>query len=218
MGQKINPISFRLGINKTWESRWFNLKEMPRLLKEDQDIRNFIRNRADGAGIAKVEIERFGDNIRVTIHTDKPGAIIGKGGAEVENLKSEIEDITSKNTSINIEHIKKPHINASLIAEGIAHALEKKMRFRALIKRAIDKAMQEGVQGIKISISGRLNGSEIARTEWTKKGRIPLQTLRADIDYGVYEAKTTYGIIGIKVWVCNGEKLTGTQEAGYNEA
>jgi small subunit ribosomal protein S3 len=210
MGQKVNPISFRLGINKTWESRWFNLKEMPRFLKEDIDIRKFIRARCEAAAISRIDIERMGDNIRITIHTDKPGVIIGKGGIEAENIKQEIDDITSKNTILNIEHVKSPQLNAYIIASGIAQALQKKMRFRNILKRAIDRAMQEGAQGVKIMVSGRLNGAEIARTEWLKDGKIPLQTLRADIDYGFCEAKTTYGNIGIKVWVCHGE-------AGYEK-
>ena len=207
MGQKVHPIAFRLGINKTWKSRWFNLKEMPRLIAEDEKIRKFIRKRSAGAGISSIDIERMGETIRVTIHTDKPGIVIGRGGAEVENIKSEIDDLTGKRTVINIEQIKTPHTNAMLVAESISTALIKKIRFRSILKRSIDRAMDEGVDGIKIAISGRLNGAEIARTEWMKKGRIPLQTLRANIDYGFCEAKTTYGNIGIKVWICKGEVL-----------
>ncbi|MBN2407944.1 MAG: 30S ribosomal protein S3 [Elusimicrobia bacterium] len=205
MGQKVNPIGFRLGINKTWESRWFNLKEMPKLIKQDMEIREFVRKRAENASIARIDIERMGDNVRVTIHTDKPGVIIGKGGADVEGLKNEIDDITGKNTIINIEHIKRPQIDANIIAESIGKALIKKIKFRGVIRKSIDRAMQEGVKGIKIAVSGRLNGAEIARTEWAKEGKVPLQTIRANIDYGFYEANTTYGNIGIKVWICHGE-------------
>ncbi|MFH1414893.1 MAG: 30S ribosomal protein S3 [Elusimicrobiota bacterium] len=212
MGQKVHPIVFRLGVNKTWDSRWFNPKEMPILIAEDEMIRRYIRKRASNAGIAKIVIERMGETIRVTIHTDKPGIIIGRGGSEVENIKDEIDDLTGKRTVINIEQIKKPNINAYLIAESISAALLKKMRFRNILKRAVSRAMEEGVDGIKIAVSGRLNGAEIARTEWLKKGRIPLQTLRADIDYGFCEAKTTYGNIGIKVWVCNGEVTEESKE------
>jgi small subunit ribosomal protein S3 len=207
MGQKVHPIGFRLGINKTWQSRWFNLKEMPKFIAEDEKIRKFVIKRTGNAGISKIEIERMGESIRVTIHTDKPGIIIGRGGGEVENIKSEIEDITGKRTSINIEQIKRPGMDAALIAESIAVALTKKMKFRTVLKRAIARAMEEGVSGIKIAVSGRLNGAEIARTEWMKEGRIPLQTLRADIDYGFRESHTTYGNIGVKVWVCHGEVL-----------
>jgi len=207
MGQKVHPIGFRLGINKIWKSRWFNLKEMPRFIAEDEKIRKFVRSRVGEAGISRVDIERMGENLRVTIYTDKPGVIIGKGGAAVENLKSEIDDMTGFNTSINIEHILKPQKNAYLIAEGIARALEKKIRFRSIMKRSIERTIQEGAEGIKIAVSGRLNGAEIARTEWMKEGRVPLQTIRADIDYGFCEANTTYGNIGVKVWVCHGEKV-----------
>ena len=217
MGQKVNPISFRLGVNKTWSSRWFNLKEMPKLIKEDEKIRKFIRKRAGMAGISQVDIERMGETVRVTIHTEKPGIIIGKGGGEVENIKSEIDDMTGKRTIINIESVKKPQVNAGLIAESIAHALEKQMRFRGVMKKSIEKAIQGGAQGIKILVSGRLNGSEIARRESMKEGRIPLQTIRADIDYGFYEANTTYGNIGVKVWVCHGEILKEKNKEQYNE-
>lgn len=216
MGQKVNPIAFRLGINKTWESRWFNLKEMPKLIKEDVNIRKFIRERAKTASISRIDIERMGENIRITIHTDKPGIIIGKGGMEVENIKNEIDDMTGKNTIINIEHIKRPQIDANIIGKSIAMALQKKMMFRGVLKRSIDRAMQEGAAGIKIMISGRLNGAEIARTEWLKKGKIPLQTIRANIDYGFNEAKTTYGNIGIKVWVYLGDIVEDKKQEGNN--
>ncbi|NLB35299.1 MAG: 30S ribosomal protein S3 [Elusimicrobia bacterium] len=205
MGQKVHPIGYRLGINKDWDSRWFNLKEMPRFIAEDYKIREFIRKRITAVGISKIIIERMGELLRVTIHTDKPGVIIGKGGAEVENIKSEIEDMTGFRTQINIEQIKKPQSDAALIAEAIAQALERKVSFRNIMKKAISRAVQDGVGGIKVAISGRLNGAEIARTEWMKEGRIPLQTIRADIDYGFREANTTYGDIGVKVWVFHGE-------------
>jgi small subunit ribosomal protein S3 len=218
MGQKVHPLAYRLGINKDWESRWFNLKEMPRLIVEDENIRKFIRKRVGNAGIARIDIERMGENVRITIRTDKPGVIIGKGGAEVENLKSEIDDMTKKNAIINIEQIKNSRRDARLVAEGIASALEKKMRFRAVLKKTIDRVIQEGAEGVKIAVSGRLNGAEIARTEWMKEGRIPLQTIRADIDYGFCEAKTAYGNIGIKVWVCNGQNFSKKQETESAQA
>ncbi len=211
MGQKVHPIGFRLGVNKTWQSRWFNMKEMPRLIAEDEKIRKYIRNRIHGAGISKLDIERMGETVRITIYTDKPGIVIGRGGTEVENIKNEIEKKKKKRTVINIEQIKKAHIDAYLIAESIAAALIKKMKFRSVLKRAVSRAMEEGVPGIKIAVSGRLNGAEIARTEWIKEGKIPLQTLRADIDYGFCEAKTTYGNIGVKVWICRGEIILGSE-------
>ncbi len=216
MGQKVHPTVFRLGINKNWRSRWFNLKKMPEFIAQDEKIRRFLRNRVDNTGISRIDIERMGENIRVSIYTDKPGVIIGKGGGEVENLKTEIEDMTGYRTTINIEQVKKPQLDAYLVADGIAKALEKKIRFRSVMKRALDRTIQDGAKGVKISVSGRLNGSEIARTEWTKEGRIPLQTIRADIDYGFCEAKTTYGNIGIKVWIYHGE-LLGLEEKKENE-
>lgn len=214
MGQKVHPIGFRLGINKPWQSRWFNIKEMPKFIVEDEKIRRYIRKRIGNAGISTIDIERMGETIKVIIRTDKPGIIIGRGGSEVENIKNEIDDMSKKNTVINIEQIKKPNSDANLIAESIAAALVKKIKFRSVLKRAVARAMEDGVEGIKVAVSGRLNGAEIARTEWLKKGKIPLQTLRADIDYGFREAKTTYGNIGVKVWVCHGEVLVKTGESG----
>ncbi|MGM0568916.1 MAG: 30S ribosomal protein S3 [Elusimicrobiota bacterium] len=207
MGQKVNPVSFRLGVNKGWLSRWFNVKEMPRYIVEDEKIRKFIRKRSSGAGVSKVFIERMGENIRVTIHTDKPGVIIGKGGSEAEKIKDEIDDMTGMQTTVNIEQVKNPNADAHLVAQSIATALEKKIRFRNVMRRAVARAMESGAKGVKVAVSGRLNGAEIARTEWMKEGRIPLQTIRAEMDYGFVEAKTTYGNIGVKVWVFNGENL-----------
>ena len=212
MGQKVHPIGYRLGINKDWQSRWFNMKEMPKFIAEDEKIRKFLNKRIGAAGISKTVIERMGETLRITIHTDKPGVIIGKGGGEVENIKSEIEDMTGYRSVVNIEQIKKPQADAYLIAEGIAQALERKVRFRNVMKRAISRTIQDGAAGIKIAVSGRLNGAEIARTEWMKEGRIPLQTIRADIDYGFCEARTTYGNIGVKVWVFNGEQMDAGKE------
>ena len=218
MGQKVHPTGYRLGINKEWQSRWFNMKEMPKFIAEDEKIRKFLNKRIGAAGISKVVIERMGEMLRITIHTDKPGVIIGKGGGEVENIKSEIEDMTGYRTVINIDQVKKPQSDAYLIAEGIAQALERKVRFRNVMKRAISRTIQDGAAGIKIAVSGRLNGAEIARTEWMKEGRIPLQTIRADIDYGFCEARTTYGNIGVKVWVFNGEHMeTGKEEQGETQ-
>ncbi|MGM0441106.1 MAG: 30S ribosomal protein S3 [Elusimicrobiota bacterium] len=215
MGQKVNPVSLRLGVNKTWKSQWFDLDNMPKLIEEDYKIRNFIRDRVEeSAGISRIDIKRAGnENIKIVVHTDKPGVIIGKGGSEVENIKNEIEDITGKTTDINIEHIKNPQADAAIIGRSIATALEKKMRFRPVMKRALYRAYNEkDVEGVKVAVSGRLNGSEIARTEWLKEGKVPLQTIRADIDYNFCEANTTYGNIGIKVWVCKGEIIGAEKE------
>ncbi len=207
MGQKVNPLSFRLTVDKNWQSKWFDLKHMPKLIAEDQKIRKFIKAKSSDAGISKIVIERMGDNVRVTIHTDKPGVIIGKGGSEAEKLKEEIDAITGKTTVVNIEQVKNPLTDATLIAQSIATALERKVRFRFIMRRSLERAIESGAEGIKIAVSGRLNGAEIARTEWMKEGRVPLQTIRADLDYGFVEANTTYGNIGVKVWVFNGEKL-----------
>lgn len=212
MGQKVNPFSFRLNVNKNWRSKWFNLKQMPELIAEDEKIRKLIRKRSGDAGISEIIIERMGENVRVTIHTDKPGVIIGKGGSEAEKLKEEIDDISGKKTVVNIEQVKNPLTNAALIAQNIATALEKKIRFRYVVRRAVSRAMESGAKGVKIAVSGRLNGAEIARTEWMKEGRVPLQTIRADLDYGFIEAKTTYGNIGVKVWVFHGEKIEDSSE------
>ncbi|GHT10114.1 30S ribosomal protein S3 [Endomicrobiia bacterium] len=201
MGHKIHPKSIRLGYIKDWESKWFNLKEMPNFIEEDYRIRVYLKNRLKLASVSKIVIERPGKYLRVSIYTARPGIVIGKGGQGIESLRKEIETMTAKKTFVNIMEIKRPEIDAQLASENIAFQLEKQIAFRRVMKRTIEKAMMSGVQGIKVMVSGRLGGAEIARTEWLKEGRIPLQTFRADIDYGFSEACTTMGHIGVKVWI-----------------
>ncbi len=207
MGQKTNPIGNRLGIIKTWESRWFAKKDYSTFLHEDINIRKVIKNSLFHAGISKVEIERAGQKVRVVIHTARPGIIIGKKGAEVDKLKKDLEKFTGKQISIDIKEIRKPEVDAQLVAENIALQLEKRVAFRKAMKKAVASARRFGVLGIKVACAGRLAGSEIARTEWYREGRVPLHTFRSDIDYGITEAKTTYGRIGVKVWIYNGDIL-----------
>jgi small subunit ribosomal protein S3 len=205
MGQKINPIGLRLGINRTWDSRWFARKDYSKLLHEDLRLRKYLMERLSQAGIARVVIERAAKKARVTIHTARPGVVIGKKGADIEKLRSEIAKLTSSEVSLNIVEIRKPELDSKLIAEGIAQQLERRVAFRRAMKRAVQSAMRLGAQGIRINCSGRLGGAEIARMEWYREGRVPLHTLRADVDYGVGTAKTTYGTCGVKVWVFKGE-------------
>jgi small subunit ribosomal protein S3 len=209
MGQKVNPIGFRVGYNKNWDSRWFASKESySRFLKEDYDIRNYIKSNLAFAGIAKIVIERSANKINVTIHSARPGVIIGKKGSDIEKAKKQIEKISnSKEVFINIVEVKKPELDAQLVAESIAMQLEKRVSFRRAMKRAMQSAMKFGALGIKASCAGRLGGAEIARTEWYKEGRIPLHTLRADIDYGMARANTTYGVIGVTVHIYKGESV-----------
>lgn len=208
MGQKVNPHGLRVGVIKDWDSRWFaNKKEFGTLLLEDHNIRKSLKSKLYTAGISKIEIERAANKIKLNIHVAKPGMVIGRGGAGIEELKSQIEKSTKKNVSINISEIKNPERDAQLIAENIALAIEKRVAFRRAMKQAIQRAMKSGVKGIKVSSSGRLGGAEMARTEGYSEGNVPLQTLRADIAYGFAEANTTYGKTGIKVWVYNGEVL-----------
>lgn len=205
MGQKTHPIGNRLGIIKTWDSRWFAKKEYADQLIEDVNIRKMIKERLFHAGVAKIEIERIGQKIRIIIHAARPGIIIGKKGAEVEKLRKDLESFTGRETAIDIKEIRKPEINAQLVAENIAMQLEKRVAFRRAMKKAVASALRFGALGIKVSCSGRLAGAEIARTEWYREGRVPLHTFRADIDYGFAEARTTYGVIGVKVWIYNGD-------------
>jgi len=207
LGQKVHPVASRLGYIKSWEGKWFGGKTFRQMLHEDLAIRGFIKKKLYQSGVSKVRIERAGKSLRVDIHTARPGLVIGKRGADIENLRKDLEEMTDKKVFINIIPIKKPELDAQVLAEGIALQLEKKMPYRRVMKRAITRAMEAGAGGIKVCVSGRLGGAEIARTEWLKEGRIPLQTFRADIDYGFAEAVTTYGQIGVKVWVFK-EELT----------
>ena len=208
MGQKINPIGFRLGVQRNWTSRWYaNSKGFSGMLLEDIEVRKYLRKRLAHASVARVVIERPAKNARITIHSARPGVVIGKKGEDIENLRGELQKLMGVPVHVNIEEVRKPELDAQLIADSIAQQLEKRIMFRRAMKRAIQNAMRLGAQGIKIMSAGRLNGIEIARTEWYREGRVPLHTLRAEIDYGVSEAKTTYGVIGIKVWVYKGEVM-----------
>jgi len=205
VGQKVHPKGFRLGIIKSWDSNWYADKDYSDLLHEDYRVRKLVKERFYTAGISKVEIQRTGNRVRVTIHTAKPGIVIGRGGSEVEKLKVQLIELTGKNININIQEIKRPEFDAQIVAENVAQQLEKRMSFRRAMKQTVQRTMRIGGLGIKIAISGRLGGAEIARTEWYAEGKVPLHTLRADIDYGFAEANTTYGKIGIKVWINRGE-------------
>jgi len=205
MGQKTHPIGFRLGIVQPWRSRWYATKEMPALLKEDELIRKYLKARLGHAAIADVHIERKPGKVTVTVHTGRPGVVIGKRGAEVDKLRDELAQLTGKEAAINVEEIKRPEVASQLVADNIAHQLVQRISFRRAMKRAVQSAMRMGALGIRVRVSGRLGGSEIARTEGYREGRVPLHTLRADIDYATSTAKTTYGTIGIKVWIFKGE-------------
>jgi small subunit ribosomal protein S3 len=206
MGQKIHPIGFRLSVQKNWSSRWYaNSKNFPEMLQSDIKVREFLNKKLAAAAVSKIIIERPAKNAKITIHSARPGVVIGKKGEDIESLRSALQGLMGVPVHLNIEEVRKPEIDATLIAQSIAQQLEKRVMFRRAMKRAMQNAMRLGAQGIKIMSSGRLNGIEIARTEWYREGRVPLHTLRADIDYGVAEALTTYGIIGIKVWVFKGE-------------
>ena len=208
MGQKVNPHGLRVGVIKDWDSKWFaGKKEFGDQLVEDYNIRKFVKKACYDAGIAKIAIERKQNRVFITIHAAKPGIIIGKGGAEIEKLKAQVEKLTSKTVNVNIMEVRNPDTNAQLVAENIAAQLEKRISFRRAMKQVMGRAMRMGVKGIKTAVAGRVGGAEIARTEQYHEGTIPLQTLRADIDYGFAEAKTTYGILGVKVWIYKGEVL-----------
>jgi small subunit ribosomal protein S3 len=207
LGQKTHPIGNRLGITRTWDSRWYLKRGYANQLLEDVEIRKEIKDKLFHAGVSKIEIERAGQKIRVIIHTARPGIIIGKKGSEVEKLRKDLELISGKQASVDIKEIRKPEIDAQLVSENIALQLEKRVAFRRAMKKAVASAMRFGALGIKITCSGRLAGAEIARTEWYREGRVPLHTFRADINYGFAQAKTTYGIIGVKVWVYTGDVL-----------
>ena len=217
MGQKVHPTGFRLGINKTWDSRWYAGKSFPHLLEEDIRVRNFLKERLYHAGVSKIEIERAADKgqkVKINIYTARPGIIIGKKGAEVENLRRDLQKKTQKEMIINIKEVKKAEMDAQLVAENVALQLERRVSFRRAMKRAVTSALKMGARGIRIACAGRLGGAEMARREWYREGRVPLHTLRANIDYGFAEAKTTYGVIGVKVWIFKGEVfVSGEEEA-----
>ncbi len=209
MGQKINPIGLRLQVNRTWDSRWFaNNNEYGNLLLEDVKIREFIKKECAQAGISRVIIERPHKKCRVTIHSARPGVIIGKKGADIESLRKKVANLTDSELHLNIAEVRKPELDAQLVAESVAQQLERRVSFRRAMKRAVQNAMRMGALGIRINVAGRLGGAEIARTEWYREGRVPLHTLRADIDYATCEGLTAYGIIGIKVWVYRGDILS----------
>ncbi len=214
MGQKVHPYGFRLGINKTWNANWITKKGYAENLLEDINIRKFIQKNLAHAGISKVEIERSANRVRINIHTSRPGIIIGKKGLEVDRLKEELQKIIAgKQVNLNIKEVRRAELDSALIAQNIALQLEKRVSFRRAMKKSVVSALRFGAKGIKVRCSGRLGGAEIARSEWYREGRVPLHTLRADIDYGTAEGNTTYGIIGIKVWVYKGEILSGMEAA-----
>ena len=205
MGQKVHPTGFRLGYIKTWRSRWYAEKDYASLLHEDLALKKDLKKRFGHAGVSRVEIERAANKLKVTIHTSRPGIIIGRKGQEVDKLKQEVQKRTGKEVFINIQQILKPELDAQLVCESVALQLEKRIAFRRAMRKAVDAALRFGARGIKIRVSGRLNGAEIARSEWYLNGQLPLHTLRADIDYGFHEAHTTFGQIGVKTWIYRGE-------------
>ena len=207
MGQKVHPIGFRLGFNKTWRSRWYAEKEYANLLHEDIVLKKDLKKRFSHAGVSRVDIERAANKLKISIFTSRPGIIIGRKGQEVDKLKQEIQKKTGKEVFINIQEILKPELDAQLVSESVALQLEKRIAFRRAMRKAVDAALRFGAKGIKVRVSGRLNGAEIARSEWYLDGQLPLHTLRADIDYGFAEARTTFGVIGVKVWIYRGEIL-----------
>jgi len=213
MGQKVNPIGLRVGINRTWDSRWYADEGYADMLHEDLKLKRYLHERLAQAGVSRVVIERPTKRARITIHTARPGVVIGKKGADVEKLRTDLAKMTGSEVSLNIVEIRKPEIEARLVAENIAQQLERRVAFRRAMKRAVQSAMRLGAQGIRITCAGRLGGAEIARTEWYREGRVPLHTLRADIDYGEAVAKTTYGTCGVKVWVFKGEIMAHDPQA-----
>jgi small subunit ribosomal protein S3 len=213
MGQKVNPIGFRLGITRTWDSRWYSKKDYAKLLHEDIKLRRYLKEKLYGAGISKIDIERAASKVKINVHTARPGIVIGKKGAGVESLKAEVQKLSGNEVLLNIIEVKKPEANATLIAENVASQLEKRVAFRRAMKKCMTAAFKQGIKGIKIRVSGRLGGAEIARTEWYSEDSVPLHTLRANIDYGTAEARTTYGLIGVKTWVYHGEAATLKKQA-----
>ncbi|MGI6365858.1 MAG: 30S ribosomal protein S3 [Bacillota bacterium] len=214
MGQKVNPIGLRVGIIRDWEAKWYaERKDFVDTLHEDLKVRDFIREQLPNSGISKIEIERAANRMRVSIHTAKPGVVIGRGGAGIEKLRKQLDQLTGKQTHINIIEIRVPELDAQLVAESIAAQLEKRIAFRRAMKQAMGRTMRVGAKGIRVMVSGRLGGAEMSRTEWYTDGTVPLHTLRADIDFGFAEAKTTYGQIGVKVWIYKGEVLPAPKKA-----
>ncbi|MDH4320072.1 MAG: 30S ribosomal protein S3 [Desulfobulbaceae bacterium] len=212
MGQKVNPIGLRLNIIRTWESTWYAGRDYAKLFLEDQKLRKYVKQRLNHAGLAKIQIARTGDKVRVKLFTARPGIVIGKKGAEIETLKQDLDKLIGRNCVIDIQEVRRPEADAQLVAESIAQQLERRVAFRRAMKKSVNTALKFGVKGIKIACSGRLGGAEIARREWVREGRVPLHTLRADIEYGLAEAKTTFGIIGVKVWIFKGEVLSDRVE------
>jgi small subunit ribosomal protein S3 len=209
LGQKVNPIGFRLGVIKTWDSKWYAEADYAKLLHEDLKLRAFLKKRLYASGISKIEIERAANKAKINIYTARPGLIIGKKGSEIETLKKELARLTDKELFLNIQEVRKPELDAQLVAENVALQLERRIAFRRAMKKSVTSSLKFGAKGIRITCSGRLGGAEMSRTEWYREGRVPLHTLRADIDYGFAEAKTTYGIIGVKVLIFKGEVLSG---------
>src|SRR4051795_6719244 len=207
MGQKVHPYGFRLGITKTWRSRWFAKQDYAKLLLEDLELKQTLMARLKAAGVSSIEVDRPGNKLRITIRTSRPGIVIGRKGAEIEKLKGDLARKTKREVFIDIQEVHKPELDAQLVAESIALQLEKRVAFRRAMRKAVDSALRFGCKGIKVRVAGRLNGAEIARKEWYLQGRLPLQTLRADIDFGTAEANTTYGVIGVKCWVYQGENV-----------
>lgn len=216
MGQKVNPIALRLGINKTWDSRWYADRDYARMLHEDIKIRKYLKKTLNAAGVSKIVIERPSKKAMISIHTARPGIVIGKKGSDIEKIKKDIARFTSDDVQLNIVEIRKPELDSTLVAEAIAQQLERRIAFRRAMKRSVQSAMRLGALGIRINCSGRLGGAEIARMEWYREGQVPLHTLRADVDYGIASAHTTYGVIGVKVWIYKGEIL-GDQEQDHGE-
>jgi small subunit ribosomal protein S3 len=214
MGQKVHPYGFRLGVTKTWRSRWFAKQDYSKLLHEDLELKESLQNRLKAAGISSIEVDRPGNKLRITIRTSRPGIIIGRKGAEIEKLKGELAKKTKREVFIDIQEVHRPELDAQLVSESIALQLEKRVAFRRAMRKAVDSALRFGCKGIKVRVSGRLNGAEIARSEWYLQGQLPLHTLRADIDFGFSQAYTTYGVIGIKVWIYKGEVLDGANRLG----
>jgi len=214
MGQKVHPTGIRLGIVKDWTSKWYaSSKEFPDLLNTDIAVRDFLKQRLSQASVSRIQIDRPAKNAHITIHTARPGVVIGKKGEDIDALRGEVARRMGIPVHISIEEIRKPELDAQLVAEGIAQQLERRIMFRRAMKRAVQNAMRLGAEGVKVNVAGRLNGAEIARSEWYREGRVPLHTLRADIDYGFAEARTTYGVIGVKVWICKGEVFGEAEQA-----
>ncbi|MBI5504681.1 MAG: 30S ribosomal protein S3 [Deltaproteobacteria bacterium] len=212
MGQKTHPKGFRLGVSESWDARWFAGRNYADLLQQDLAIRKFLKKRLSHAGVARIEIERAAKNVRVHIHTARPGIVIGKKGAEIDKLKQDIVRLAGKDSFVEIHEIRRPDLDATLVAENIALQLERRVMFRRAMKESVSRAMRMGAQGIRVQCGGRLGGHEIARTEWYREGRVPLHTLRAEVQYGLAEGRTTFGVIGVKVWVYKGEGVAKLQE------